>query len=245
MTGQVSCVVEQAVAIVTLDNSQRLNAIDEAIAIGLADTTRALARRDDISVVVLRGAGLKAFSAGVDLKAAEASGNRPQTFERIETAMQGIQADLAGMAAPSVAMLSGVCYGGGVHLASMADFRVAARDLRLAVPAIPNRLFYPIPALERLIAIMGPANARRLIYDGGAHDADTLSGWGFIDRLVEPAEIESATLAFARRLAEKPREILREYRPIFAALARGDRAAAEQLRQDAKARELARRKTTA
>lgn len=239
MTGQVSCVVDAAVAIVTIDNSARLNAIDLAIAVGLADVTRDLAQRDDVNAILLRGAGLKAFSAGVDLKAAEASGNRAKAFADIEHAMLEAERTLAAMSIPTVAMLSGVCYGGGVQLSSMADFRVASSDLKLSVPAIANRLFYPIPALERLAAIMGWANARRVIFANAPLDAPMLVHWGFVDQIAEPARIETAALAFARALAAKPREIVAEYRRIFAALEQGDRVSAEQLRQDAKARELA------
>lgn len=243
MTGHVAWVAEQSIAIVTIDNIARLNAIDLAIASGLAATTAELARREDINVVLLRGAGTKAFSAGVDLKAAEASGNREAAFGAIDVAMQEVERNLAAISVPTVAMLSGVCYGGGVHLASLADFRVASSNLKLAVPAIANRLFYPIPALERLAGIMGWSNTRRLIYDGGPHGAETLDRWGFLDGVTAPSEIERGALAFAKSLAEKPREIMVEYRRIFAALDRGDREAAEQLRQDAKSRELARHRS--
>ena len=244
MTGQVSCVVDAAVAIVTIDNSARLNAIDLAIAVGLADVTRDLAQRDDVNAILLRGAGLKAFSAGVDLKAAEASGNRPKAFADIEHAMLEAERTLAAMSIPTVAMLSGVCYGGGVQLSSMADFRVASNDLKQSVPAIANRLFYPIPALERLAAIMGWACARRMIYASAPFDVATLLQWGFVDQIADPIEIETAALDFARTLAAKPREIVAAYRAIFAALERGDRTAAEHLRQEAKALELSRRKNS-
>jgi enoyl-CoA hydratase len=242
MPSQVSCVVENAVAIVTIDNPARLNAIDLPMAEGLVEVTATLGRRDDLSVAVFRGAGLKAFSAGADLKAVAESGDREGTFAAIDRAMQQVESNIGALPVPSVAMLSGVCYGGGVLLAALMDFRLASSDLRLAVPAIPNRLFYPVPALERLAALMGWASTRRLIYDAGPHDAETLLRWGLIDRIASPAQIESATIAFARRLAEKPREIMRDYKPIFAALQRGDRKTAERLRRDAEAREAARRR---
>lgn len=242
MPGQVSCTVDQAIAVVTIDNSARLNAIDLAIATGLAETTRDLAARADVNVVVIRGAGTRAFSAGVDLKAAEASGNKEGAFEAIDVAMRLTHRTLAEMAIPSVAMVSGVCYGGGVQLASMTTFRIASDDLKLAIPAIPNRLFYPVFSLERLAALMGWPATRRLIYDGGPHDAATLLGWGFLDRVVPAAEIESGTMAFAQRLAGKPREIVSEYGPILAAIERGDHATAEGLRDEARARELSRKR---
>ena len=76
---------------------------------------------------------------------------------------------MADLPFPSIALIHGVCYGGGVHLAVTCDFRFASTTLRMVVPAVKNGLLYPIPAIERLMRLVGPARTRRLILEGVLH----------------------------------------------------------------------------
>jgi enoyl-CoA hydratase/carnithine racemase len=137
---------------------------------------------------------------------------------------------------PTVAMLFGHCHGGGVQLAASADFRFGDDALKLSVPAVRNRLFYPISALERLVLILGETRAKRLMYEGEMLAAETLLEWGFLDRVCPSAELEKETLAYAAKLAGQPRGVVAVYQEIFRALRRGDAGKARELRSQAKAR---------
>jgi len=240
MPGAVAVEIRQSIAILTLTNEGRLNAMDAAFAAGLAQAVAAAKQRSDIGALILRGAGDQAFCAGVDLKYAQATGNRAAAFAAVGKHVAEFCRDMAALPFPSIAMLQGVCYGGGVHLASTADFRFADTSLKLAIPAVKNRLFYPIPALERLTYLIGPSRTRRLLLEGAAMPPETLLSWGLIDEVLAPGAIEEATLAFALRLAAQPREIMRAYLDILRAVERGDSAAAKALRQAAQAAEVER-----
>jgi enoyl-CoA hydratase/carnithine racemase len=233
MPGSVALEFRRDIAIVTLKNEGRLNAMDEAVAAGLAAAVAAAKARSDIGALILRGAGDKAFCAGVDLKYARDSGNQAAAFAAVGKQVTAYCRDMAAMPFPTIALLEGVCYGGGVQLAAMADFRFAATSLKLAIPAVKNRLFYPIPALARLAQLIGPSRMRRLILEGEAPAPATLLGWGLIDEVLAPDAVEEATLAFATRLAAQPRDIIRPYMDILRAVERGDGATAETLRQAA------------
>jgi len=225
-----------SVAVLRFDNEARMNAIDAGVAEGLAAAAAELKVRKDVGALVLRGAGDKSFCSGIDLKFVGQIGDRAAGFAALDERIEFFCRDMAAMPFPTVAMLQGNCHGGGVHLAATADFRFGDEALGLSVPAVRNRLYYPISAIERLVAILGETRAKRLIYEGDTLEASTLAAWGFLDRVCAGAELEGETLAFAGKLAGNPREVVAVYQEIFRALRGGDAAKARELRTQAKAR---------
>ncbi len=116
------------------------------------------------------------------------------------------------------------------------DFRFGDSALKLCVPTVKNKLYYPVSALERLFTIVGESRARRMMLAGETLDAATLREWGFLDQLCPAADLERETLAFAAKLAEQPREVVAVYQEIFRALRAGDGKKARDLRRKAKGR---------
>jgi enoyl-CoA hydratase/carnithine racemase len=234
--GSVATEIRGAVAIVTFDNAARMNAIDAGVAEGLAAAAAELKGHKDIGALVLRGAGDKSFSAGVDLKFVETFAKRAQGFAVVEKGVEAFWRDMQAMPFPTIAMLHTNCYGGGVQLAVSTDFRFSDSALKLCVPAVKNKLYYPMTALERLFAIVGETRTRRMMLAGEVLNAETLHAWGFLDQVCPAAELERETLAFASKLAEQPREVVAVYQDIFRALRAGDGKKALDLRRDAKGR---------
>jgi enoyl-CoA hydratase len=239
MSGSVTLDCHGRVAVITLCNEARLNAIDLALAEGLVRAVDQLAGRSDIGAVVLRGAGRRAFCAGLDTTYAKETGNFAQAVRTISTTLDTFLAGLKALDLPSVAMLHGVCYGGGVHLAIETDFRFGDEALACAVPALKNRLYYPVAALARLRELCGPSRVARLLLEGEAVNAATLLRWGFADEVLAADALEAETLAFAGRLAAQPLAAVRDYRAIFRALADGDLEQAAGIRAAALARPAA------
>jgi len=234
--GSVATEIRGSVAVVSFENAARMNAIDDGVAEGLTAAAATLKERNDIGALVLRGAGEKSFCSGIDLKFVEQFSDCAAGFAALEENIEAFCRDMAAMPFPTIAMLHGNCHGGGVHLAATADFRFGDTALKLSVPAVKNRLFYPISALERLVLIIGETRVKRMLYEGEPLDADTLLGWGFLDRVCPGAELERATLAYAAKLARQPREVIAVYQEIFRALRQGDAEKARELRIQAKAR---------
>jgi enoyl-CoA hydratase/carnithine racemase len=232
--GKVITEIRGSVAIVTFDNAARMNAIDAGVAEGLAAAVAELKGRKDVGALVLRGAGDKSFSAGVDLKFVETFPKRAQGFAVVEKGVESFWGDMEAMSFPTIAMLHANCYGGGVQLAASTDFRFGDEALKLSVPAVKNRLYYPVSALERLYTIIGETRTRRLMLGGETLAAGTLKEWGFLDEVFPAAELERETLAFAGRLAEQPREVVAVYQEIFRAMRAGDGRKARDLRRKAK-----------
>jgi len=234
--GSVATEIRGAVAVVTFDNAARMNAIDAGVAQGLAATVVELKTRKDIGALVLRGAGDRSFSAGVDLKFVEGFAKRAEGFAVVEKGVESFCGHMEAMPFPTIAMLHANCYGGGVQLAVSTDFRFGDEALRLSVPAVKNKLYYPVSALERLFAIVGETCTRRMMLAGEVLNAETLHAWGFLDQVCSPADLEGETLAFAAKLAEQPREVVAVYTKIFRALRAGNGKKARDLRTKAKGR---------
>ncbi len=234
MPGTVTLAFDHGIAVVTIENPGRLNAMDDAVAAGLADAVVKARAAGDVGALVLRGAGRDAFCSGVDLKFVAAHGDRGAAFARVGTGVDAFLAAMAELPFPSIAMVHGVCYGGGLHLAVTADFRFADTALRMVIPAVKNGLLYPIPALERLMRLVGPSRTRRLVLEGERLPPETLLGWGLLDEVHPPDALEAATLAFARRLAAQPRATIPTYMKILRALEAGDVAGARHLRDAAR-----------
>jgi len=234
--GSVTTEIRGAVAVVTLDNAARMNAIDAGVAECLATAAAELKARKDIGALVLRGAGRKSFCSGVDLKFVQEFPDRAAGFASLEEKTEAFFRDMREMPFPSVAMLLGHCHGGGVQLAASADFRFGDSGLKLSVPAVKNWLFYPISALERLVMILGETRAKRLMYEGEMLNSKSLLAWGFLDRVCASTKLERETLAFAAKLAAQPREVVAVYQEIFSALRAGEVSQARELRVRAKAR---------
>lgn len=230
MSGTALLEIRDRVAVITLANEARLNAIDLPIAQDLVRAAEQLAGRDDVGALVLRGAGERAFCAGLDTTYAKETGRPAQAIRAISGTLDDFIARLHALDLPSVALLHGVCYGGGLHLAIEADFRFADDRLACAVPALKNGLYYPVGALARLNELCGASRMARLLLEGQPLDAATLLGWGLVDEVHAQCELDAATLAFAARLAAQPRQAVREYRAIFRAIVAGDLEQAARLR---------------
>lgn len=234
--GSVATEIRGSVAVVSFDNAARMNAIDAGVANGLAAAAADLKGRKDVGALVLRGSGRKSFCSGVDLKFVEQFPERAAGFASLEEKTEAFFSDMTEMPFPTIAMLFGHCHGGGVQLAASADFRFGDAPLKVSVPAVKNRLFYPVPALERLVQILGETRAKRLMYEGEMLNSKALLAWGFLDRVCPSASLEKETLAYAAKLAAQPRGVVAVYQEIFRALRRGDAGKARELRAQAKAR---------
>jgi enoyl-CoA hydratase len=190
---------EGAVAIVTVDRPEALNAFD-------VDTLSALRVRlreldADARVVVLTGAGERAFAAGADIKymseldvtEAKAWGELGQEVGRL----------LETMPQPTIAAINGFALGGGCELALACDIRYAATDAKLGQPEINLGIIPGWGGTQRLARVAGLAFAKELILTGRTVDADEAHRRGLVNAVFDPGELMEKTLETARLLAEK------------------------------------------
>ena len=173
---------------ITLNRPAVLNAINMDWVTALDAAVSALAAAPDVRVVLVRGAG-RAFCAGLDLDMYARDGMPPGFYELQERAFRGLEL----MDKITIAALHGHCLGGGVQLAIACDIRVCATACRIGLPAINEGLF-PGMAPLRLLQLIGPGPARRLIFSGEVIEPDEALRLGLIDHLA-PADDFAAEVA--------------------------------------------------
>lgn len=178
------------------------NALNVAVWRGLAQAVESLAGDDAVRVIIVRGAGDKAFLAGADISEFEALRANAAMAVEYDRLSARTWSALSEAPQPVIAMVNGLCYGGGVSIALACDLRFAAAEARFAIPAVRLGLSYPMDAIERLVHVIGPAHAADLLLSGRAVDADEAKSIGLVHRIAPRADLEAMTRAYALAMAE-------------------------------------------
>jgi enoyl-CoA hydratase len=201
MTPQlVTYVTDGRVGIVSLNRPEKLNAISADLKSGLVERLRHADRDPATSVVVLRAEG-RSFCAGYDIGPNPArAARRYNALAWHESLTDDVQLEMTPweMKKPVIASVQGHCLGGGCELVMMCDLTIAADDAVFGEPEI--RFSNVGPALV-MPFIIGLKRARELLFLGDPIDAQTALQYGMVNRVVPRAELQAATLKFARRVA--------------------------------------------
>jgi enoyl-CoA hydratase len=189
------------VAVVTIDRPESLNALDLATLTELRDRLRELAGDRDARVVVLTGAGERAFAAGADIKYMSGLG----VEEAKEWGALGHEAArlLETMPKPTIAAINGFALGGGCELALACDLRYAATTAKLGQPEITLGIVPGWGGTQRLARATTLGFAKELILTGRPVDADEAEQRGLVNAVFEPGELMTRAIETARLLAAK------------------------------------------
>ncbi|MGD0074016.1 MAG: enoyl-CoA hydratase [Candidatus Binataceae bacterium] len=155
----------------------------------------------EVRVIVMRGATPEAFISGADISEFREVRSNAEQARTYRDAPVRACAALTNCSKPIIAMISGLCMGGGVQVAISCDVRIVARGTRFAIPAARLGLAYPPDAALNLIQVAGPANARDILFSGRVFDAEEALTMGLINRLVAADELESITRSYATAMA--------------------------------------------
>ncbi len=186
------------VAILTVNRPEKRNALNAQVRSELIAVLDELRRSDDVRVVVLTGAGEKAFVAGADI--AEFTDRTP-IDQREAMAGRRVYDEVAAFPKPTIAMINGYALGGGCELAIACDVRVAARSARLGQPEVKLGILPGGGASQRLPRLVGPGQALRLMLTGDTVDAEEAQRIGLVEVVVDDAELRARTLELAATIA--------------------------------------------
>lgn len=187
-----------AVATVTINRPEKLNALDARLRRELADALDALAGDDEVKVVLLTGAGEKAFVAGADL--AEFAARSPLEQRAALTGRRVYDA-VAAFPKPLIAVIRGYCVGGGCELALACDLRVAGRSARFGQAEIRVGLIPGAGGTQRLARLVGYGQALRLALTGDFIDAEEAYRIGLVEVLADDDKVYETAREIARRMA--------------------------------------------
>jgi enoyl-CoA hydratase/carnithine racemase len=172
------------IALVRLNRPARRNAVTYAMWRRLGELFAQLASESAVRALVLTGNG-GCFSAGADITEFAALRADAAAAERYETAGETCTRQLAALPKPTVAAISGPCMGGGLSLAEACDFRVADRTALFAVPAARLGIVYNIVECRDLLALVGLARAKRILFSGARFGAAEAAQLGIVDELAD------------------------------------------------------------
>jgi len=180
-----------AIGRIIFNNPARHNAVSLEMWQAVAQIMADFEADDAIRVIVLTGAGGKAFVSGADIsefKEKRANEEAAAAYSKIsESARLKLQETLK----PTIAMIRGYCIGGGLATAISCDIRIAAEGSRFGIPAAKLGLGYAYDGIKKLIDLVGPAYAREIFYTARQFSAEEALGMGLINRLVPESELES------------------------------------------------------
>ncbi|BAN27741.1 enoyl-CoA hydratase/isomerase family protein [Caballeronia insecticola] len=189
------------IVIISLDNPEKMNALTLSMWRELGAAMQTLSADDDIRCVVLRGAGTKAFAAGADIgEFAAQRSNREQARSYAEVTTAAMQA-IEQCRHPVIAMIHGVCVGGGLEIASLCDIRICGESSRFGAPVGQLGLTMSYAELGALIRLAGRAVAMEIVLEGRIFNAQEAYAKGLVSRVVADDAVEEESIATARRIA--------------------------------------------
>jgi enoyl-CoA hydratase/carnithine racemase len=217
-------VVDGSIGWMIFDNPKRLNALSLDMWQGIADIVSEFEQNDDVRVIVLKGAGEKAFISGADISqfsSERSSGDRVANYGKIagraNTAVQGASK-------PTIAMIRGYCLGGGLGMALNCDLRLASSDSCFSIPAAKLGVGYDHRGLGRLMDLVGPAFAKEIFFVARQFDASEAAAMGLVNRVVEPPELEDLVRNYCRRIAANAPLTIRAVKTIVGELCKDESA---------------------
>ena len=200
--------VEDGVMKLTFNRPDAMNALSRDMMVAFTDGLEEAASSREIGCVVVRGAGEKAFCAGGDVKSMAAGRDQDKTYEdkvhdiRIRMKVSEL---LHEMGKPTIAMVNGVAAGAGLSIALAADMRFVGRSARMTTAFAKVGFSGDFGSHYFLHKLVGTAKARELYFTAEILNADQIEKLGLANRIVDDANLESETMAFAKKLAAGPR----------------------------------------
>jgi enoyl-CoA hydratase/carnithine racemase len=189
------------IATVALSNPERMNALSRPMWTRVAAVFAELDADETLRCVVVRGAGEKAFAAGADIAEFATERANVEQARAYGAVIQQAMDAVAHCRHPVVAMIHGVCVGGGLEMAAVCDLRICGESSRFGVPVANLGLVMAYGELKGLIDLVGRATALEIVLEGRVFGAQEARDKGLVNRVVPDAEVEGAALAVAQRIA--------------------------------------------
>ena len=193
---------DDAIATVVLNRPDKLNALNREAWARLEEVMRELSQDNGVRCIVLRGAGEKAFAAGADISEFENERSNVEQAREYGNTVDGAMASLVDCRHPTLAMIRGVCVGGGLEVACACDLRICGSSSRFGVPVNRLGLTMAYRELELLLSLIGHAAALEILLEGKVFGAEKAAAIGLLNRVVPDDRVQEEAYATARRIAE-------------------------------------------
>jgi enoyl-CoA hydratase/carnithine racemase len=202
-TGTDKLLVEVAgpVATVTFNNPARHNALSAEMRDALPPALAALNADGDVRVVVMTGAGQRAFTAGADISEFAAQRTDPASRAAYDRSLAAAAEAWAAVEKPVIAMIRGFCLGGGLVTALQADIRIASDDSQFGIPAARLGLGYGFSGVTALMNLIGPAGTAEVLFSARRLPAAEALRLGLVNQVVRAGDLRQAVLGLAEAIS--------------------------------------------
>ena len=208
---------------VVINNPERHNAISMAMyQAGAAEVTR-MAADPEARLLVIRGAGGKAFASGADISKFEKERSSAEDVSRYAEASKAFYDSVFNFPKPTIAMIQGYCIGGGMGLAVACDIRLCEDKSRFAVPAAKLGLGYGYDGIRRLANLVGPAMVKEIFFTARQFSAAEACDMGLVNRVLAPHMLAAYADDYAKRVSENAPMTIESVKAITQAI-QGDEA---------------------
>lgn len=201
MTSRVHVEVSEPIATVRLDGPERHNVLDVEGWRATAEAFSSLSNRNDVRCVAVRGTGGRAFSAGSDIAAFSTQRSSPEDVRVYSAAIKGAMDAIRGCRHPTVAIIEGLCVGGGLEIAACCDLRVCGESSRFGAPINRLGLTMSHDELEPLIQLMGPGPVLDILLSGELIDVERAKVVGLVNRVWPDAAVVEQGYGLVARIA--------------------------------------------
>jgi len=226
MTERIISRKDGAIGWLVFNNPERRNAVSLDMWQAIPEVLGDFGADDAIRVVVLAGAGDKAFVSGADISQFEKLRSTAETVAHYDEIGEKAQSRLKNFDKPVIAMIRGYCIGGGLNIANLCDLRIAADDARFGIPAAKMGLGYRASSMKNLVDIVGKANALEIMITARQFSAEEARHMGLVHKVVPVAELEKTTREYCDMIGANAPLTMRSAKRIIREVSRNDYDAA-------------------
>ena len=200
-TNKMLASVEEGIGWITFNNPARRNAISLEMWEGLGDILESFQHDSNVRVVIMKGAGDKAFVSGADISEFDSKRGNAEQKKRYGEISANANRWLGKLDKPLIAMIQGFCIGGGLATALSADVRIATEDSTFGIPAAKLGLGYDYGGLKVLCDLVGPSRAKDIMFSARFLDAEEALRIGLVNFVVTRDELEQRVKDYAALIA--------------------------------------------
>jgi enoyl-CoA hydratase len=190
------------VGIMTFNNPEKHNAVSFEMWEAAEKILDGFVADPEVRVIVLTGAGGKAFVSGADISKFESERASEEAVQRYNALVDKVYSRIYQMPKPTIAMIRGFCIGGGLNLAICCDMRYATESSTFALPAAKLGLGYGYNGLRRYIETIGPAATKEIFFTARQFTSAEAHRWGIVNRIVADDALETTVMDVANTIAD-------------------------------------------
>lgn len=201
MTDKIIAERSGEVARIIFNQPEKRNAVSLEMWEAVEAATERFAKDPDVRILILSGAGGKAFVSGADISRFESERASEEGVARYNATTKRVYDMIEAFPKPTIAQIDGFCVGGGVALALCCDVRICGAGSQFAIPAAKLGLGYGYPGIKRLVDVVGPSFAKEIFFTARRFDAEEARTMGLVNRVVEDGKVEEAANEMAATIA--------------------------------------------